>query len=338
MQAQNTRLLAIFLTVLGFLFWAADAGAQQPSAKGGAETKFVMLPPNHDNDLKLYLADGRIVTGSEALGRMQVEADVVLWLAGNQFFAMDEVIGAFQKQNLGMKVGLLTLPTGLMLSAIEKGGWIYGGKEFPGTPDVYASVNLAHLKQLKMNRSIDTYAVYIHNELQIMVAKGNPKQIMGVKDLARADVRTTMPNPINEGIMQFYARKVLERHGVWQIISGGKECFSCQTTERNWFAAVHHRETPERIRENKTDAGIVWATEVSEASRQGAQIEGIKLPDEDSLRDEVAYAVGALTGSRRKTNGEKFLTFLATPTAQQAYAKFGFVSATPEELQLKPIP
>src|SRR5215208_3578435 len=34
MQAQNTRLLAIFLTVLGFLFWAADAGAQQPSAKG----------------------------------------------------------------------------------------------------------------------------------------------------------------------------------------------------------------------------------------------------------------------------------------------------------------
>ena len=338
MRAANARLFPFFFAALGFLFLAANAGAQQPLVKAGIESKLVLLPPNHDNDLKLYLGDGRIVKGSEALRRMQAEADVVLWLAGNQFFAMDEVIGAFQKQNPGIKVGLLTLPTGLMLTAIEKGGWIYGGKEFPGTPDVYASVNLEHLKRLKKNRLMETYAIYIHNELQIMVAKGNPKKIMGIKDLARADVRTTMPNPVNEGIMQFYARKVLERHEVWQTISGGKECVSCQTTERNWFAAVHHRETPERIRENNSDAGIVWATEVSEASREGAQIEGIKLPSEDSLRDEVAYAVGALTGSRRNSNGEKFLAFLATPVAQQAYAKFGFINATADELQLKPIP
>jgi ABC-type molybdate transport system substrate-binding protein len=251
---------------------------------------------------------------------------------------MDDVIGVFQKENPEIKVGLLTLPPGLLLTAIENGGWIYGGKEFAGAPDVYASVNLEHLKQLKKRRLMETYAVYIHNELQIMVAKGNPRKIMGIKDLARADVRTTMPNPVNEGIMQFYARKVLERHGVWQTISDGKECFSCQTTERNWFTAVHHRETPERIRENKTDAGIVWATEVSEASREGAQIEGIKLPSEDSLRDEVAYAVGTLTGSRRKANAEKFLAFLATSVAQQAYARFGFVNATAEELRPKPVP
>jgi ABC-type molybdate transport system substrate-binding protein len=338
MRTEMKRLFPNFLVALGFLFLGADAGAQQPSLKAGTESKLVVLPPNHDNDSKFYLGDGRIVKGSEGLGRMQAEADLVLWLAGNQFFAMDDVVGVFQKENPGIRVGLLTLPTGLMLTAIQKGGWIYGGKESPGTPDVYASVNLEHLKQLKKDRLMETYAVYIHNELQIMVAKGNPKKIMGIKDLARADVRTTMPNPVNEGIMQFYARKVLERHGVWQTISGGKECFSCQTTERNRFSAVHHRETPERIRENKTDAGIVWATEVSEASREGAQIEGIKLPSEDSLRDEVAYAVGALTGSRRNANAEKFLAFLAAPAAQQAYAKYGFVNATAEELRLKPIP
>jgi ABC-type molybdate transport system substrate-binding protein len=338
MRTENVRLIPIFLTALGFLLLAAAAGAQSPSVMVGTEGKFVVLAPNHDDDLKFYLGDGRIVKGLEALGRMQAEADVTLWLAGNQFFAMDDVIDAFQKQNPGTKIGLVTLPPGLMLTAIEKSGWIYGGKEFPGTPDVYASVNLEHLKRLKKDRLMETYAVYIHNELQIMVAKGNPKKIIGIKDLARADVRTTMPNPINEGIMQFYARKVLERHGVWQTISGGKECFSCQTTERNWFTAVHHRETPERIREDKSDAGLVWATEVSEASRWGAEIEGVKLPSEDSLRDEVAYAVGALTGSRRKANADKFLGFLATPVAQRAYAKFGFVTATAEELRLKPIP
>jgi hypothetical protein len=106
------------------------------------------------------------------------------------------------------------------------------------------SVNLGHLKQLKAAGTMESYMVYMHNELQIMVAKNNPKKIAGIKDLVREDVRTSMPNPINEGIMQFYIRKVLERHGLWQAISGGKECVSCQTTKNNWFTAVHHRETP----------------------------------------------------------------------------------------------
>jgi ABC-type sulfate transport system substrate-binding protein len=123
----------------------------------------------------------------------------------------------------------------------------------------------------------------MHNELQIMVAKGNPKRIVGIEDLVRPDVRTSLPNPVNEGIMQFYARKVLERHGLWSQISNGKECVSCQTTERNWFTAVHHRETPERIRDGKSDAGIVWKTEVMEALRHGAQVEAVELPAADSL-------------------------------------------------------
>jgi ABC-type molybdate transport system substrate-binding protein len=336
MRIEKPGFLPIVFTVLAFVFPLADAGAQ--SAKADIARKLVMLSANHDNDLKFYPGDGRFVKGLEALRRMQTEADLVLWLAGNQFFAMDDVIGAFQKENPGIKVGLLTLPPGLLLSAIEKGGWIYGTEEFSGTPDVYASVNLEHLKQLKKDQLMETYAVYVHNELQIMVAKGNPKKVMGIQDLARSDVRTTMPNPINNGIMQFYARKVLERHRVWEAISAGMECSGCQTTERNWFAAVHHRETPERIRDDKTDAGIVWATEIAAALRDGFQIEGVRLPSEDSLRDEVGYAVGTLSASGHEANAEKFLAFLAMPVAQQAYARFGFVNATAEELRLKSIP
>lgn len=242
--------LATLFVFLGSLFLVSDADAQSPSPPPATERKFVAIPPDKDKDLKLYLGDARIVTGSQALERMQADADVILWLAGNQFFAMDDVIAVFQKAHPGTKVGLITLPPGLLLAAIQNGGWNYSGTEFPGAPDIYASVNLGHLKQMKTKALMETFAIYMHNELQIMVAKGNPKKIIGMKDLARADIRTSMPNPINEGIMQFYARKVLERHGICQTISGGKECFSCQTTERNWFTAVHHRETPERIRDD----------------------------------------------------------------------------------------
>jgi ABC-type sulfate transport system substrate-binding protein len=181
------------------------------------------------------------------------------------------------------------------------------------------------------------YEIYMHNELQVMVAKGNPKAITGIDDLVRNDVRTSLPNPVNEGIMQFYARGVLERHGIWPKIANGQECASCQTTERNWFTAVHHRETPERIRDAKSDAGIVWKTEVMEALRHGAPVEGVELPASDSLRDAVSYAVGALENARHRENADHYLAFLATPAAQDAYASFGFVKAQPDELTLTPI-
>src|SRR5512139_2067282 len=78
--------------------------------------RFVPIPKDKDNDLKLYLADGRIAKGADALSRMQKEADVILWLAGNQFFAMDDVVKAFQQQNRDKRIGLITLPPGLLLA------------------------------------------------------------------------------------------------------------------------------------------------------------------------------------------------------------------------------
>lgn len=303
-----------------------------------AAAKLAAIPKDKDNDLKLYLANGTILKGAEALGRMQQDAEVILWLAGNQFFAMDDVVRAFQKQNPGLDVGLVTLPPGLILDAIKAGGWTYNGVEYRGRPDVYASVNLGHLKQLKAAGLMDEYATYMHNELEIMVGKGNPKKILGIKDLGRPDVRTSMPNPVNEGIMQFYARKVLERHGLWEQISAGKECYSCQTTPNNWFTAVHHRETPERIKAGTSDAGIVWKTETLEAIRDGAQVDAVQLPPEDSLRNEVSYAIGALKGSSRASAATRYLKFLATPEAQAAYAKYGFVNASADALTLRPIP
>lgn len=332
--------LVVLATAAALALGACSTAPQNPPAapQKQAAGGFAVIPPKKDNDLKLYYPDGRILKGADAMARMQQDAGLVLWLAGNQFFAMDDVVRAFQSQNPGTSVGLITLPPGLILGAIEKGGWRYNGRDYPGLPDVYASVNLGHLKKLKQAGLMTHYATYMHNEMVLMVAKGNPKRIRGIADLRRADVRTSMPNPVNEGIMQFYGRKVLERHGLWQHVSAGKECFSCQTTPNNWFTSVHHRETPDRILAGQSDTGIVWITEAIEALRDGKAIEAVKLPPEDSLRDEVLYAIGALTNSRHGAAAQRYLAFLATPEAKAAYAKYGFIMGSPQELALKPIP
>jgi ABC-type molybdate transport system substrate-binding protein len=338
MQIPSAHLRKL-LAVVGFITVATFAQAQITGPKAMHDaTKTPAIPEGKETDIKLYGANGGgVVIGREALEQMP-KAGLVLWLAGNQFFAMDDVIGAFQKHDPGVSVGLITLPPGLLLQAIEAGGWVYEGKQYRGEPDIYASVNLGHLQQLKASAMMDGYMVYMHNELQIMVAQGNPKKIAGVQDLARPDVRTSMPNPVNEGIMQFYIRKVLERHGIWQTISGGRECVHCQTTDNNWFTAVHHRETPDRIVANQSDAGMVWKTEVLAAKRGGASVDAVVLPDDDSLRTEVSYVIGMLTGSNHRDAAEAFLNFLRSPIGQKAFAKFGFVTASDAELQARPIP
>lgn len=322
--------LLFLLALLGF----ATAAAAESTEK----SSYVAIPDNKDHDLKLYYTDGQVIQGADALNRMEKEADLTLWLAGNQFFAMDEVIKTFQKQRPGTSVGLITLPPGLIVKAIQAGGWRYGGKDYAGQPDVYASVNLGHLQALKKAGLMKNHEIYMHNELQLMTARGNPKNIHGIDDLVRPDVRTSLPNPVNEGIMQFYLKNVLERHGLWQQVSAGKLCASCQTTPNNWFTAVHHRETPDRIKAGTSDAGVVWKTEVGEALRNGAEVEGVALPVQDSLRNEVSYAIGALSNSRHQQAAADYLAFLATAAGQEAYAKYGFVSANEEELKLKPIP
>ncbi|MEO8741552.1 MAG: substrate-binding domain-containing protein [Casimicrobiaceae bacterium] len=300
--------------------------------------RFATIPPNKDTDLKLYRSNGKVESGPAALAAMPRQADLVLWLAGNQFFAMDDVVHAFQTRNPDMTVGVVTLPPGLLLEAIERGGWTYQGRDYPGTPDIYASVNLGHLKTLKAKGLATDYRVYMHNEMVLLVARGNPKGIRGIADVVRPDVRTSMPNPVNEGIMQFYGRKVLERHGLWEKVSSGKACVSCATTPNNWFTAVHHRETPERILAGTSDTGIVWLTEAIEAQRAGSAVDAIELPAEDSLRDEVAYVVTTLASSAHRSAAQRYLDFLSSAAGQAAYAKFGFVKASAAEVVPRPIP
>jgi len=297
------------------------------------------IPPKKDNDLRLFYEDGTLAKGSAALEKMNADANLTLWLAGNQFFAMEDVIRTFQKENPGVgNVGLITLPPGVILKAIAAGGWTYEGKEYRMQPDIYASVDLGHLKKLKASGTMDQFMIYTHNALDLMVVKGNPKKIKGIDDLGRDDLKIMLPNPIDEGIMTFYAKKVLQNHKLWDRISGGKECKACDPGPNVHFTVVHHREIPDGMKAGTVDAGIVWATETRNALEEGHAVETVALPPEDSLINEVSYVIGTLTGSAHRDAAKKYLSFLQSDKGQDAYAKFGFVKASRTDLQIRAIP
>lgn len=291
----------------------------------------------HGHDYRTFHANGHIDYGKI---EDSYKADLVMYLAGNQFMVMDELIKDFLAGHKQIKtVYVETIPPGQILKGqILKQGEINGQKTAQN-PDLYASVNLGHLKKLKAKKKMQDYMVYTHNKLELMVAKGNPKKIMDEKDLGRDDLVQSHPNPLTEGIFKFYGSQMLKDLGLYEKVTNSKKCKSCWAIDnKTWFTSRHHRETPHRIENNQADVGIVWTTEVKHAQVENRAVEGVAINAPFNMSHKVGYAIGTLNDGRNQKNANQYLAYLSTDKAQTIYAKYGFVKASAEERRLKAIP
>jgi ABC-type molybdate transport system substrate-binding protein len=253
---------------------------------------------------------------------------------------MEELINDFQKVNPDIKtVYVETIPPGQILkNQILKQGKVDGQKTNQN-PDLFASVNIQHLKKLKSEGRMESFMIYTHNKLELMVAEGNPKGIKGVEDLGRDDLVQSHPNPLTEGIFKFYGSEMLKDAGLFEKVTGGQQCKSCWAVPgKTWFTSRHHRETPDRIESGEADVGIVWTTEVVHAKATDRKIDGVAIPAPLNKEEKVGYAIGKLKTGRNQENADAFLAYLATDRAQDIYAKYGFGKASAEELKIKPLP
>ncbi len=266
-------------------------------------------------------------------------ADLVLYLAGNQFMVMEELIQDFLTKHPNIKNAYVeTIPPGQIFKGqILKQGMINKQKTAMN-PDVFASVNLGHLKKLKDKGLMDKYKIYTHNKLELMIAKGNPKGIQGPKDLARDDLVQSHPNPLTEGIFKFYGSAMLKDMGLHEKVTANAQCRGCWAIDgKTWFTKRHHRETPDRIEKGQADVGIVWTTEIIEAKKHGRAIDGVAIPAPLNKGSVVGYAIGVLKTGRNQNNAMHYVGYLRTKAAQDIYAKYGFVPATNLETAYKPI-
>ncbi len=250
------------------------------------------------------------------------EAELILFMAGNQFMVMDELIQAFKEETGIEKIFYETLPPRLMLRQILAGGAKFRDKVLPGTPDVYSSVSEDSMQMLKERGLIEDYFVYLHNRIVLMVPKDNPAQIKSLLDLARDEVRISQPNPENEDI----ARYIIEMYRR----AGGDELVRKIMEEKvkngtTMLTTVHHRETPERLMKGICDVGPVWATEAMYAKMRGLPLDYIEVGEELDMRDKVNYYIAKLKNAPNPENAERFLEFIKSEKAQKIYEKYGFV-------------
>ena len=213
-----------FVMVLpGALFALALVFNTQPASAGKDESK----------DYRTFYQGGKVEYGK--IGDSYT-ADLVLYLAGNQFMVMEELINDFMKKHPKIKTTYVeTIPPGQIFKGQILKQRKINGQNTARNPDVFASVNLGHLKKLKGKKLMDKYKIYIHNKLELMVALGNPKGIKGPKDLGRDDLVQSHPNPLTEGIFKFYGSAMLKDMGLYEKITANAKCKSCWAIEgKTW--------------------------------------------------------------------------------------------------------
>ena len=276
-----------------------------------AEIAYPVIPAERGDDLhNLKFADS---------------ADLVLFVAGNQFMVMEELLGAFQSQYGDIKkIFYETLPPGLELKQILAGGALFTDKVIDVRPDVYASVSEAAMKELEEKKliSAEEYFLYLHNRIVLMVPEGNPAKISSVQDLGRLDVRISQPNPEFEDIAFHIMDMYRDAGGETLVHRIMKEKRADGTT---LLTTVHHRETPLRIIKREVDVGPVWSTEIRHALQQNLPVDVVEPGEHLDQREKINYYICPLKSTSNPENGAKFLQFIKSSRAQGIYEKYGFI-------------
>ncbi len=247
------------------------------------------------------------------------DPQLVVFFAGNQFMCVDALLNAFKKAYpCYTRVFAETLPPGILAKQMEGGSLTMGNLRITLKPDVYTA------GKTRMDAMAPLFAdttAYAYNKLAIMVRKGNPGKISGLKDLGRKEILVAMPNPEFEGI----GKKIEAAY----IKAGGeplKDRIMDQKVKDHTtrLTRIHHRQTPMWMLYGKSDAGPVWYSEAYYQVMIGHPVELVPVPDHENIRS--TYIAGILKEAPHRQAAKDFMHFLKSSQARAIYRKYGFTT------------
>src|SRR5258708_2108032 len=182
------------------------------------------------------------------------DVKLVIFIGGNQFFVLPRLIVDFEEQHPELKGHIFyeTLPPGILRKQIAANDAItLGNLTIQAKPDVYEA-GARVLKQMEQANQLKGFVQYATNDLEIMIPAANPKNIQSLKDLGRADVALSMPNPEWEGVANQIADSLRKAGGdsLYQAVYQDKV-----KNGMTILTEIHHRQTPMRIMSGRADAG-----------------------------------------------------------------------------------
>ncbi len=168
--------------------------------------------------------------------------------------------------------------------------------------DVFASADPAHMTTLQNAGLIaGTPKLFAHNRLEIAVAKGNPKNIHGLADLARNGIVVVFADPsVPAGK---YAQQALAKAGVM---------VKPASLELQVTAVLS------KVALGEADAGIVYVSDIVTSGK----VDGVAIPDNQNVIAD--YPIAELDKAQNRTAADAFIAYVLSPEGQSMLVAAGF--------------
>jgi molybdate transport system substrate-binding protein len=176
-----------------------------------------------------------------------------------------------------------------------------------GGGDVFLSADRMYLTEAEDRRLVSGVEPIAYQVPVIVVRKGNPRRITGLKELQKPDVRLSLADPKRAAIGKVVS-ELLVKDEQWETL---------------WKKAVIQRETVNEVANDvklsAADAGIVWDATV----KQYPDLEVVHVPEFDRSKNEIA--VGVLSSSKDPLAARELIRYIVDPDqGLKAFAKHGY--------------
>jgi len=168
--------------------------------------------------------------------------------------------------------------------------------------DIFASADIAHMTQVNAGGLVASPPrVFAHNRLEIAVARGNPKGIHTLADLARSGLVVVLADPsVPAGK---YAAQALKTAGV---------TVKPASLEQQVTGVLS------KVAFGEADAGIVYVSDII-TSRQ---VDGVAIPNDQNVIAE--YPIAVLNTGHNQAAAKDFVDFVLSADGQSLLKSAGF--------------
>jgi molybdate transport system substrate-binding protein len=204
---------------------------------------------------------------------------------------------AFHQAHPGVGVNFNFAGTPTLVTQIEQGA----------PADVFASADTTNMDKLTMDGfTSGSSKIFARNQLEIVVAPGNPKGISALADLAKPGVIYITEGPTVPAGK--YSLQALATAGVK---------VTPKSLETSVTAVIS------KIELGEADAGIVYTTDIQAA---GSKVQGVPIAAADNVI--ATYPIVAVKGTKYSDVANAFIDYVLSSTGQSTLATFGFLSAS----------
>ena len=259
-----------------------------------------------------------------------VSAEMAVFSDGNHHMALEASLRAFRQQHPEVNdIFYATTPPGVLVNYLKAGQINLGNLTLSRLPDVFISP-LNILAELAKNGYVDTPRQFMQSRGNVLlIRKDNPKNIQGIADLLRDDVRLFISNPHTEKASYVVYYDTIMRMTRRANLNAGLMKARLSDSACTCFGElIHHREAPQRIYEGRADVAMIYyhlalrytrifANEFDFIILDGEQHN--PQPSEDNIT--TTYHIAKLRNSARYA--DEFIKFMQDSTVTDIYAEHG---------------